>query len=96
MPFSLIFSAEAKEQLESLERSDKKKYKKVQKTLGLLETNPAHPGLHAHKYESLWGPNGERVWEAYVENKTPAAFRVFYFYGPARTTITVLTISPHP
>ncbi|MEH2220452.1 MAG: hypothetical protein V7K72_25715, partial [Nostoc sp.] len=52
--------------------------------------------LNTHKYESLSGPNGEEIFEAYVENKTPAAFRVFWYYGFEQGVITILTITPHP
>jgi hypothetical protein len=69
----------------------------VRKTLGLLETQgPRYPGLNSHPYSSLQGPNGEDVWESYAENKTPAAFRVFWYYGPGRGVITVVAITPHP
>jgi hypothetical protein len=36
------------------------------------------------------------VFEAYAENKTPAAWRIFWYYGPDRKQITILTITPHP
>jgi hypothetical protein len=42
----------------------------------------------------LRGPNGEDVWESYAENKTPAAFRVFWCYGAG--VITILAIIAHP
>lgn len=61
-----------------------------------METNLRHPSLNTHKYESLAEANGEEVFEAYVENKTPAAFRVFRHYGPTREVITILAITPHP
>lgn len=96
MQFRLLFSLEAKLALENLEQVDPKKYQKVLKTLALMETNLRHPSLHTHKYESLAGANGEEVFEAYVENKTPAAFRVFWHYGPTREVITILAITPHP
>ncbi len=95
MQFYLRFSTEAKEALDSLQQVDPRKYQKVLKTLGLMETNLRHPSLNTHKYESLAGPNGE-VFEAYVENKTPAAFRVFWHYGPGKEIITILAITPHP
>jgi len=41
------------------------------------------------------GPGGEDVFEAYVEQDTPAAYRVFWYYGPARGNITILSITPH-
>jgi len=49
---------------------------------GLLEINPRHPGLHTHEFSSLAGPDGERIWEAYAQNNTPGAYRVFFHYGP--------------
>jgi len=96
MPFRLLFTTEAKLTLENLEQVDPKKFQKVLKTLGLMETNLRHPSLNTHKYESLSGANGEEVFEAYVENKTAAAFRVFWHYGPGKETITILAITPHP
>lgn len=96
MNFRLVFTTEAKEALAKLQATDSKKYQKVLKTLGLMETNLRHPGLNTHKYESLSGPNGEEIFEAYVENKTPGAFRVFWYYGPEQGVITILAITPHP
>ena len=96
MPFRLLFTTEAKLTLENLEQVDPKKFQKVLKTLGLMETNLRHPSLNTHKYESLSGANGEEVFEAYVENKTAAAFRVFWHYGPTRDVITIVAITPHP
>jgi len=61
-----------------------------------METNLRHPSLNTHKYESLAGANGEEVFEAYVENKTPAAFRIFWHYGPTREVITIIAITLHP
>lgn len=73
-----------------------RKLKKVRKTLGQLETNPRHPGLSTHPYSSLVGPNGEKVFEAYVENRTPSAWRIWFYWGPGADTMTILTIGPHP
>lgn len=97
-PFELLFSEEADAQLTDLEqRADKSaKLKKVQKTLGLIESNPRHPGLNSHKYSSLSGANDEDVWDSYVENKTPSAWRIFWHYGPESGQITILLITPHP
>jgi mRNA-degrading endonuclease RelE of RelBE toxin-antitoxin system len=94
--FRLEYQPEAEEALANLQQTDPKKHKKVLKTLGLMQTNLRHPGLKTHKYDSLAGPNEEEVFEAYVENKTPAAFRVFWYYGPGKNIITILTITPHP
>ncbi|MEH1908032.1 hypothetical protein [Nostoc sp.] len=96
MNFKIIFSTEASTALAKLQQTDSKKYQKVLKTLGLMEINLRHPSLNTHKYESLSGANGEEIFEAYVENKTPAAFRVFWYYGSEPGVITILTITPHP
>ncbi|QUY41591.1 hypothetical protein [Acaryochloris marina] len=96
MQFRLRLSTEAKEVIERLAKHDPKKHKKILKTLGLMEVNLRHPSLKTHKFSSLEGPNGEEVFEAYVENKAPAAFRVFWFYGPNPEEITVVAITPHP
>jgi hypothetical protein len=96
--FRLIFTREAARQHQELKRDAgrAKRLRAVNKTLGLLETNPRHPGLNSREYESLIGLNGERVFEVYAENKTPAAFRVFWHYGPGRQVITVIAITKHP
>lgn len=97
-PFELKFTKVAKDQLESLSRDGhhEKKLSKVRRALGRLQNNPMHPGLNSHKYSSMAGPNGEEVWDSYVENKTPSAWRVFWHYGPGKRVITILTITPHP
>jgi len=37
---------------------------------GFLETNLRHPSLNTHEFRSLKGPNGEKVFEAYVRKNT--------------------------
>lgn len=96
MQYKLLFSKEAQEKLEWLKTEDPKKYKKVLKTLGLMETNLNHPSLKTHEYKSLKGPSGQKVFEAYVENNTPSAWRIFWYYGPDQSFITVWAIAPHP
>ena len=100
MPFSLRFTTEARETLRALEAlgpgQDLKKLRKVRNCLAKLEQNPRHGGLNCHIYSGLEGPDGKSVWEAYVENNTPAAWRVFWHYGPDDREITILAITPHP
>jgi hypothetical protein len=76
--------------------SQEKRYKAVKKTIHFLAENPRHSSLQTHEYFSLKGPNGEKVFEAYAEQKTPAAYRVFWYYGPAKGIITIIAITPHP
>lgn len=94
---SLKFTTRANEDLEELER-DKgqwKRLKSVRKALALLEKDARHNSLQTHKYESLRGPNGEEVFEAYAENKTPAAYRIFWYYGSGKQKI-IIAITAHP
>ena len=73
-----------------------KRRKAVKKCLELLASNPRHPGLHTHQFTSLGGSRGEKVFEAYAEQSTPAAYRVFWYYGPGKNQITLLAMTPHP
>ncbi len=100
MAFKLTFSTEARQQLHDLEhdedKKDLQKLKRVRKCLGLLENDPRHSGLNSHKHSELQGANKEDLWESYVENNTPSAWRVFWHYGPGKGVITIVAITPHP
>jgi len=96
MQHRLLFSTQALETLRLLNTTVPKKYKKVQKILGYMENNLRHPSLKSHDYKSLSGPKGEKMFEAYVENKTPGAWRIFWYYGPDKRVITIYTITSHP
>jgi len=73
-----------------------KRLKAARKSLGLLQANPRHPSLQTHEYKSLKGENGEKVFEAYAEQKTAAAYRIFWHYGPEKDQITIVAITSHP
>jgi len=96
--FKLTWSAEAKETYNILKNdpSQKKHYNAVKKTLKFLATNPRHNSLQTHEFTSRKGPNGEKIFEAYAEQNTPAAYRVFWFYGTGTGVITVFYITQHP
>jgi len=96
MQRELILQQPALDTLERLAAEDERKLLKVQRTLGRMEASIRHPGLQTHKYNGLVGENGEEVWEAYVENNTPSAYRVFWHYGPGQGVITIIAITPHP
>ncbi len=96
MVFDIVITQEAQDVLDELAATDRAKHQKVLKTLGLMQTNLRHPGLHTHEYLSLKGPKKEKVFESYVENRTPAAYRVFWYYGPEPGFITIVAITPHP
>ena len=105
MQRALRFSTNARETLAALEADAHAAgiLKQVRKTLGLLEINLRHPSLNSHKFSSMQGASGEEVFEAYAQNNTPGAYRVFWHYGPDEIVngkrvaiLTILAISPHP
>jgi len=89
-------AAEAQLLILKNDRGLEKRYKAVSKAIRLLAADPRHPGLKTHKYESLTGVEGEEIFEAYAEQHTPAAYRIFWHYGPEKGSITILAITPHP
>lgn len=98
MSFFLSFTSTAKEDLKELKDSPhlEKRFKAVSKALKYLQENPRHPSLQTHKFTSLTGLNGEEVFEVYAEQNTPAAYRIFFFYGKARGEIVIIAITQHP
>lgn len=97
-PFKLFFTREAEQQLTELEtnQSLKKQYKAAKKALKFLAANPRHPGLNTHEFTTLHGPNNEKIFEAYAQQATPGAYRIFWYYGPSKKQITIIAIIPHP
>ena len=98
MKFILCVTPAAAKALKEL-KEDKglqKRYKAVVKTLKFLSENPRHPSLQTHEYTSIKGPKGEKIFEAYAEHETPAAYRIFFHYGPRREEITIFAMTPHP
>lgn len=98
MTYKILFTSQADSDLSELEinPSRKKILKSVCKTLGLMEINLRHPSLQTHEFTSLKGPNGEKLYEAYAQQNTPGAYRIFWYYGPAKDELTVVAITPHP
>lgn len=98
MSFFLSFTPSAKQSLKELKDSAhlEKCFKAVSKALKYLAENPRHPSLQTHQYTSLSGSDGEKVFEAYAEQDTPAAYRIFFYYGKTRGEIVILAITPHP
>ena len=98
MKYSLTITKTAVDQLKELKRDSgvEKRFKAVSKALKLLESNPRHPGLQTHQYYSISGPNGEIIFEAYAEQNTPAAYRIFFYYGNNKGEIVVFAVTEHP
>lgn len=98
MKFNLKYSDTAKNQFLRLETNKSKvaQDKAVAKTLGMMQENLRHPSLNTHKYDDIISPFGGEVLESYAQNKTPAAYRVFWTYGPGRQELYIIAITPHP
>ncbi len=102
----LRYTPTADEQLSRIESDPALKgaLKQVRKTLGHLETNLRSKSLQTHEFESLTRRYGIKIFEAYAQQDTPSAYRVFWHYGPdeiSRTgkripIITIVDIIPHP
>jgi hypothetical protein len=98
------FTPTADEQYTVLENAPSKDaiFEQVRKAIGYLEIDPHHPSLNTHEFTSLAGANGEKVFEAYAQNNTPGAYRIFWHYGPDETkgkkrtpVITIVAITRH-
>ena len=99
MAYQIIYTTRAGKDLEELrkDKSQKRVLNAVCKAIQFLSENPRHPSLKTHQYHSL--PeiySGQKVWEAYAQDNTPAAYRIFWSYSPTKEQITILTITSHP
>lgn len=98
MKFFLSFTPTAEAGLRELKISPhlKKHFKAVAKAFKFLQENPRHNSLETHEFYSLKGPDGEKVFEAYAEQDSPSAYRIFFFYGKQRGEIIIIAVTPHP
>jgi hypothetical protein len=104
--YKLRFTPTASEQLTKIENDPSLEgvLKQVRKILGLIETNLRSKSLQTHEYLSLSKRYGKKIFEAYVQQNTPGAYRIFWHYGDAEAdkngnripAITVIAIIPHP
>jgi len=79
-----------------LDVNEEKFFKKLVKVLGFLQENPRHNSLASHEIDDMTRRYGMKIFQSYLENKTPSAGRIFWAYGPDAGDITVLAIEPHP
>ncbi len=106
MKHKLRFTPTADAQLTRIESDPALKgiLKQVRKTLGYLEANLRAKSLQTHEFASLTKRYGKKVFEAYVQQNTPGAYRTFWHYGPDEVTqngkripvFTIIAIIPHP
>ena len=101
----LRFKPTADAQLKRLEATPTLRgiLKQVNKTLGYLETNLKSKSLQTHEFVSLTRRWGIKTFEAYAQQDTPGAYRVYWQYGPDEIDergnripiITIVGIAPH-
>jgi len=96
MQFQLIVNPEATRVLAELDKSDPDRAAKVRKSFAKMQNNIRSKGLSTHEYKTVKGPNGAKIYESYMENDSPNAYRVIWHYGPEKGQITVMTVIPHP
>lgn len=100
MVYELYYTGRASSDLSKLERmpSQTGLVKQIKKAMAYLQTNPRHPSLNTHVFTALenpYDPEG-KVFEAYAQNQTPGAYRIFWCCGPNKSQITIIAITPHP
>ena len=98
MAFKLKYTEAAESHLLNLKNDPSKQriFKDVLKALRYMEINLRHPSLNTHEYHSIKGPHGEKIFEAYAQQRTPGAYRIFWYYGPGSNIVSIIAILPHP
>lgn len=100
MAFQILWEPAAESHLEQLgtDKAESKRYRAVSKAIRFLAQNPRHHSLQTHKWQAERCAHGGDLFEAYAENRTPAAYRIWFCYCPTdqKDTITINAIGPHP
>jgi len=84
-----------RKQAGGLSRDEERLFKKLFNTLGYLSQNPRHNSLESHEIDDLTRKYGRKIFQSYLENRTPAAGRLYWAYGPEPGEITVHALEPH-
>lgn len=94
--YELSWTQLASQQYAKLESAKalKAQFKAVKKCLKFLAENPRHTGLNTHEWHEEKCPHGGKQFEAYAQNKTPGAYRVFWCYVPKPTAIAGAVLAP--
>jgi hypothetical protein len=79
-----------------LSGKEKTHFHKIVKAFRLLASNPRSNSLATHEIQKLTKKYHYKVFQSYLENKVPAAGRIFWAYGPSKGQITILAIESHP
>lgn len=94
---NLMLELLEKHQAGKLTKNGEKLLKKIVKALRFLSENPGHNSLNSHEISALSTKYGIKIFESYLENNTPRAGRIFWFYDPnVKGQIVFAGIEPHP
>ncbi len=77
----------------TIKKREEQLYKKWEKALKLLATDPFYPSLQTHEIEPLSKRYGMKVWQSYLENKKSAEMRMYWVYGPEQKDMLLFTRS---
>lgn len=91
MTFALLFPNSVAEALNRMASEDETGYQRARRTLGLIESYAMHPSLKSTQYDSVTGPNGEKVFDAYLVGEADAP-HVLWYSGPGFKQITVVAL----
>lgn len=96
-PFRVKSSPKAAKAVKKLRQTDQRKFKKVQSALEILRDHgPSYPALRTHGMQAMGGPKGETIYNSYVENHTPGAWRILWLYPKGTSDeIYIVSIGPH-
>lgn len=76
-------------------KAEQDKFKKVRKAIkNMREIGPSYPGFHTHKMKTLTDEAGRPLWNSYLENKTPSAWRMYWVYRDDGE-IHITSVGPH-
>ncbi len=67
-------------------KDETKTYKLLHNTFKKISNDPKYPGLHTHEIDELTARYGFKVFQSYCENHNPKAMRVYWVYGPEKST----------
>jgi len=95
---ALVLTPEARQHLKEIASNPHFKGLEFQAKAALVKLvhNPKHSGLNSHKFYGLSKMFHMDVWESYIQNNTPGAWRIFWHYGAEKNMLTVLMITTHP
>lgn len=94
--FTLRFTEEAAGILSDMADANHPKLAKVRRAIARIEADPRQRPLQSHKWKALSAPASADLWESYVDTNTPAAWRIWWCYGPESNEITIVTLGKHP